>query len=572
MKALLAPLWARSELNIYVLLSSLVIHILGLTSTIFVMLVYGRYLSHGIDSTLYTLVIGALLGIATEALLRRGRYKIAAILCTKESRKLSEKISDTLLSARSEGVQSYLGLFAKDGGVSVYVERIGHAISPQPILALLDMPFAVLLLGVLFLLSWQLALCALIVVVALLMVLGINAHRMKSITEHHQKTQGQFNNLLKNAELTEAIRIANAQEWLGECLAEESRESRASKNTLQLQQEKMQSQVRNATMLMSVAVISIGAALSVHGDLNFGILIGANILSARLIALVSQPIQQMPIWLNALHAFDCIKVFTALPKEIQKGTRLPAFKGKLSFKQVMFSYPNTALMVYDNLNFEVEAGECLMITGANGKGKTTLARLIAGLIEPLRGVISIDDVALRQVNSHWWREQLMYLPQDPDLLPGTLRDNMSLVGRDISDAEIVTALHRVHLGTWIEQHPEGLDMVIYMRGRNLSLGIRRRIAFARALLTNGLLVVIDEPLEGLDRDGINMMQRVLGELEEDKRTLIIISQFMQPLKTGAKFIDLDQRPVMQIAQTKAQPKVQAHPSETAILSEKEVLI
>ena len=552
MRALLAPLWARSDLNVYMVLSSLVIHILGLTSTVFVMLVYGRYLSHGVDSTLYTLTTGALVGIGVEMFLRRARFKIASSLCAVESRKLSEKVSHTLLNARSGALQSHLNS-AADGGTTTWLERIGQAVSPQPVLALLDMPFALLLLAVLFALSWQLALCVLLVVVVLLVMLGVSAHRMKSITSDHQTNQSKYNVLLKNAELTEAVRINNAQDWLSQRLVNGSGESRLSRHHLQLQQEKMQSQVRNATVFMSMIVISVGAALSVHGELNFGVLIGANILSARLIMLISQPIQQMPIWLNAVRDFGCVNDFLALPEETQKGTKLPSFKGKVSVKQLMFAYPNSPLMVYENLNFELDAGETLTVTGSNGKGKTTLARLLTGLVQPLRGSIAIDGVELRQVNAHWWREQLVYLPQDPDLLPGTLRDNMTLMDASLQDSQLTEVIGKVGLGDWLNQHPDGLDMEIQMRGRNLALGIRRRLAFARALLSQGQLVVIDEPLEGLDKAGITMMQKVLAELAKEKRTLIIISQFMQPLKAGAKFINLDESHVMQVATVRPSP-------------------
>lgn len=551
MRALLAPLLVRSDLNLYMALSSVGIHILGLSSTIFVMLVYGRYLSHGIDSTLYTLVVGALVGILAEIFLRRARYKIVAALCASASRQLTEKISHTSLNARSGALQSYLSSTASSGGTTTWLERIGQAVSPQPVLALLDMPFAFLLVGVLFLLSWQLALCALLVVSVLLLFLGISVYRIKAVTADHQAVQGKFNNLLKNVEQPETVRINNAQNWLAQRLADSSGESRVSKYALQLQQEGIQSQVRSATMFMSVLVISVGAALSVHGDLNFGLLIGANILSARLIALISQPIQQMPMWLDALEAIKNVKALYNLPEETQQGTKLPTYQGNISFKHVMFSYPNSSVFVYENLNFELEVGECLMVTGSNGKGKTTLARLLLGLVQPIRGSILIDGVDLRQVNSNWWRQQVVFLPQDPDLLPGSLRENMTLIDGNVDDDQILAAFHRVRLGTWVEQHPDGLGMEIQMRGRNLALGVRRRIAFARALLTRGQLVVLDEPLEGLDKEGIDMMQQVLMELEKEKRTLVIISQFKRPLKEGVKYLNLDERHVMKIATPRA---------------------
>lgn len=547
MKNLLSPLWAKADLNLYLVLSSAFIHTLGLSSAIFIMLIYQRYLSHGLDGTLYTLSSGAFLAVMVEMVLRRARYNIIASLCVIEARKLTESVRHTLLNAHSGALQ--LALQKADEGTTSWIEKTGQAISPSVVMAVLDFPFALLFLAVLFALSWQLGLVALIATLILLLLLSVGAYNMKALTAKQQAVQGSTNSLLKNTELTETVRINNAQDWLTTRLDIETAESRVAKHSTQQQQEKMQSHVRSATMILSVLVISVGASLSIHGELDFGMLIAANILAGRLVALVSQPIQQLPLWLNAIQAHAKLVEFSQLPEETQGGTQLPHYQGKLRFNNVAFTYPNAPLAIYERLNFDVNAGELLLVVGNNGQGKTTLARLITGLLVPDRGSITVDNVELRQVNAHWWREQLVYLPQDPDLLPGSLRDNLCFIKPDTDDAALLVMLHKVGLGPWIEQHPEGLALQIQVRGRNLSLGIRRRIALARALLTQGQLIVIDEPLEGLDQAGITMMQQVLAELASQQRTVVIISQFMQAVDSGTKVVNLDGRHDMQITST-----------------------
>ena len=127
-----------------------------------------------------------------------------------------------------------------------------------------------------------------------------------------------------------------------------------------------------------------------------------------------------------------------------------------------------------------------------------------------------------------------------------MRENLSLLKPKLEDQALINVLRQVDLGHWVEQHPEGLDLTLQMGGRNLSLGIRRRIAFARALLTDGKLVLIDEPLEGLDQSGIQMMQKIILDLKQQKRTIIIISQFMQAVEDGSKVLNLDAQHDMQI--------------------------
>ena len=544
MKALLHPFWGKPDLNFYLLLSSLFIHILGLSSAIFIMLIYSRYLSHGLDSTLYTLSSGVILAIVMEVLLRRARFQIISSLCVIESRKHSEKVRHKLLNANSGALQLSLAQSSEPPAVSL--EKINTVLSPTPILALLDLPFALLFIIVLFILSWQLGLCALIIVGILIMMLILGSLKMKALAKNQLETQGHFHRSLKSTEFTETIRTNNAQSWLTERINHESGQYRIARHNVQQQQDKMQAQIRSTTMFLSVLIIAIGARLSIAGEFDFGMLIAANILASRLIALISQPIQQLPSWLNAIQAFTELTLFDKLPEETQGGTQLVEYQGRIAIKQLAFSYPQSALPVFERLNIELEAGEILIVVGSNGSGKTTLARLIAGLITPDRGSILVDGVDLRQIDAHWWRRQLVYLPQDPDFLQGSLRENLSLLKPEFEDQALINVLRQVDLGHWVEQHPEGLDLTLQMGGRNLSLGIRRRIAFARALLTDGKLVLIDEPLEGLDQSGIQMMQKIILDLKQQKRTIIIISQFMQAVEDGSKVLNLDAQHDMQI--------------------------
>ena len=184
-----------------------------------------------------------------------------------------------------------------------------------------------------------------------------------------------------------------------------------------------------------------------------------------------------------------------------------------------------------------------MITGANGTGKTTMACIMLGLLQPTRGQIFVDGVDLRQIQPEWWRKQVVYLPQEPVFFDGSIRENLLTNGADISEEELLAILQRVGLKQFLDESPAGLETSLAGGGRSLALGIRRRIALARGLITKGQLVVIDEPTEGMDQAGRVVMGQVVSELAQEGRTLIVCSHNANMLANRGIRLNLDVKPV-----------------------------
>ena len=183
------------------------------------------------------------------------------------------------------------------------------------------------------------------------------------------------------------------------------------------------------------------------------------------------------------------------------------------------------------------------MTGPNGSGKSTLARLMAGLLEPSRGQITVDGLELAQVSLEWWRGQIIYLPQEPGFIPGSVRTNIMAASPGLDSEGLNRVLSATDLRKFLDVHPEGLDLEIAEDGRPLPQGIRRRLALARAMTTSGNMVFLDEPAEALDLEGWKMIKNNIRLFKEQNKTIFIFSSDPRLFLDAGIMVDLGQKPV-----------------------------
>ena len=307
-----------------------------------------------------------------------------------------------------------------------------------------------------------------------------------------------------------------------------------------------QTTIKAFTGILTVAVITVGAVLVVDGHLDIGEMIGANILAARALAPVVALCQQTESWRQADQAKQTIDDFERVPFEKMDGSAFEAYSGTLDFKEISFNYPSKETPVIEKLSLSLGSGEVLCVTGSNGSGKTTLTKLIVGLLEPGEGYISADAVNLKQLSLEWWRRQIIYLPQEPKFIQGSIRENFQAFCDEISDSQIRNLLAQVGLDEEIDKSVGGLDQILTTSGSSLSLGVRRRLALARALTNGGKLAILDEPTEGIDASGAAYVYDVMSSLSKAGITLIICSHDNKVLQGAHHFLDLDdgERPIM----------------------------
>ena len=541
MTELLRRLTARPIITAELVLATLLANLLALASPLFVMQVLNRYVTYGIDATLATLTVGVLGAIALEYAFRQARLLLISHDLGLADRQRAVGAFGMLLTARTEALEKVPAGQRRE--TLRGLDAVEAAYGPANLGAVFDVPFALLFLGTLALLSPALA-----VVTAFFMAIVVgygvlNQRALRQPARELGEAAGVGNRLLATTDrAADTVRAFNGADHLIAAWHKYVKVAGALRKKIADNQGRAQTVAQSAQAVMSVAVIAIGAVLVVKGSLDTGALIGANILAARALGPLARLAQLGEALAKAEQALTQVRALAALPVERDQGTALKSYSGALEFKGVEFAFPRQAPL-FEALNLSIAPGAVLVVTGRNGTGKTTLARLLVGLISPSKGQILADGVDLRQTVHAWWRRQIQYLPQEPSFFDGTIRDNLKAANPDLDDDGMLAALHRANLGRFVDESPNGLGTEIAENGYALALGLRRRLALARALCTGGKLVLFDEPTEALDDDGRAAVYATMKELAQNGCTMIVMTSDPQILRGARLILDLNAKPV-----------------------------
>lgn len=212
-------------------------------------------------------------------------------------------------------------------------------------------------------------------------------------------------------------------------------------------------------------------------------------------------------------------------------------KGDIEFRNVSYIYPNTGIKAVTNLSFHVKAGETLAITGKTGSGKTTIALLLARLIDPSEGEILIDGKNLKDHNLYLYRQHLGYVPQESYLFSDTIMNNIGFSMDHPKESKIIEASQKADIHKNIIHFKDGYHTKVGERGVMLSGGQKQRICIARALIKNPKILIFDDSLSALDTE---TEENILKNLEKDtkKRTSIIITHRDSTLKHADKILNI----------------------------------
>jgi len=545
MKELLRRLQSKPLIAFELAFGSLLVNVMALASPLFVMQVLNRYVGQGVDATLFTLTAGVLLAVVFEFALRQSRMALARGISAGPDAEIAERAFDTLTRARTQALDRTAPEARRE--IVSGTQAIETAYNATNVTTVLDAPFALLFIFVLFIIQPLLAGIAVLFVIG---VYGIGAYghkRLQAITAELQSVTADGSALLATAVREgDMIRSFNAAPRVQSDWQANIARAQHLRRAMNAAQGMVQTVTGSAMALLSVAVIATGAALVVAGELDVGAMIGANILAARALQPVTRLAGLGAAFARAEQSLGVFDRLAASELEADGGTRLTALQGRIEFRDAAFMYPDTRQAVFEGLNLDIGPGDVLAVIGNNGTGKSTMARMLMGLVEPVKGQILIDGVDLKQLDPAWWRRQIVYLPQEPALMNATLRDNITVNNPDLDDDGLDAVIERAGLRRFVDESAEGLDTRIADNGWRLAEGIRRRIALARALATDGAVVVIDEPTESLDEEGARAVYRVLAGMAERKRTIIVMSHDPDIVKGPHTRLNLNAKPVPQI--------------------------
>ena len=196
-------------------------------------------------------------------------------------------------------------------------------------------------------------------------------------------------------------------------------------------------------------------------------------------------------------------------------------KGKITFKNVGFVYPDTGIKAMNKVTFELLPGEKMAIVGRTGAGKSTIAELLVRNYDTTEGEILLDDQALKQLNLESVRQQIGYVPQDVFLFSDTVSNNVSFGRPDATPEQIRKAAQQASVLKEIESLPEGFDTIVGERGVTLSGGQKQRISLARALIKEPAILILDDCLSAVDAQTEHTIISYLNEYLIDRTALLI---------------------------------------------------
>lgn len=486
----------RSTLAFELVLSSLFVNLLALAVPLFVIQVLNRYVSYGIDETLTTLTIGVVIAIIFEQAFRRARLRLAEGINQQREEVLNQQSFGAILRAKFS-VMMNIPTSVKTEMVRG-MDMVRSSSSAGNVVSLLDAPFSLIFLLAIYLISPALSLIVIFAIAVSIIIAISGKDSLEEQTKVLQSYGVDSNGMLIDAvDSADTLRVFNGTKKFSDKWNEKQAQLQALKDKLSFRQANTAARLQGVTALMSVAVISVGAIQAVEGLLSVGAMIGVNILASRTLAPITKVIQLSLVFTKAKKAKDRALEFAKLPVESNTGSALSKYSGRMELNDIMSIYPGATTPLFESLSLKINSGMTTVVTGPNGSGKTTLIRLLTGILDPARGQIFADGMDLRQLSDEWWRKQISYLPQEPNFIRGSIRENILMPNPELDEQNLNGIIKLAGLRAYIETNADGLDQMMDQAGSALALGIRRRIAIARALTTQGQLVLFDEPTAGL---------------------------------------------------------------------------
>ncbi|KAG2217641.1 hypothetical protein INT45_004217 [Circinella minor] len=218
--------------------------------------------------------------------------------------------------------------------------------------------------------------------------------------------------------------------------------------------------------------------------------------------------------------------------QLESGKILDNLRGKIRFENVFFTYPTRPHSpIFKDLSLDIQPGTVIAIVGSSGSGKSTIGSLLLRYYDTDKGSIYIDDENLKDINLHWWRENVGVVSQEPVLFAGTIHDNIAYGKENATIDEIKEAATKANCASFIESFHDGYQTIVGERGVSLSGGQKQRIAIARALLKNPSILVLDEATSALDAESEVLVQDALNHLMQG-RTVLTIAHRLSTIRSA----------------------------------------
>lgn len=494
-------------------------NLLMLTPMFYMINVFDKAVGTGSFPTLMSLVVIALFLYFIMALMEWSRSRVLVFISTRLDRVLAPRIYDICFLSES-GALAGKGMGAQP--ISD-LNALRQFVTGGSALVMFDLPWLPMYLIVMVLFHPALAVVALISMVIMLALALANqkatSAQLEEASQANRRIANQTTRNLRNAEVAAAMGMTSVltQGWREQQDAMLEMQERASNAA-----GGYSATIKTMATVMQSAAITTGAVLAMQQAISPGVMIGAALLLGRAIAPIQQGVTGWKGFVEARAQYKRLnELIEQFPPQAER-MPLPAIAGRISAKNVTVVPPGGKAATLLSVNFDIPAGQTIMILGASAAGKSTLVRTILGLWPTHQGEMRIDSAEAAHYDRDQLGPQIGYLPQDIELFDGTVASNIARFGA--VDSELVVqaatdaAVHEMILAL-----PEGYDTKISADRGLLSPGQRQRIALARALYNRPRLVVLDEPNSNLDEAGELALHNAIKTLKSLGSTIVLVS-------------------------------------------------
>ena len=507
----------RSNL-VVVMLFSMATNILILAIPIYLFQISDRVLtSRSIDTLvmLTLVIIGAVILQAFFDALRRFVLMRTAV-------ELAARLGSSILSAAARAALASNGREYQTLGD---LQQLRGFMVSGTLLSFLDAPFAPIFVAAVFLIHFHLGMIVVATALLLLLIALINqrltSRPFAEANRHQSMANLHLDSMSRNSQ------IINALAMIPETVSIWGRDTAASLTAQVRAQDRniiTAACSRGVRLLTQVGLLGWGAYLALEGQITGGMVIAASIIAGRALAPIEGAIEGWNQFILSRAAYGRISDLLKASPLNHERLRLPRPEGRLDVERLLYVPAGTKNVVLNGISFSLDPGTSLAVIGNSGAGKTTLGKMLVGAILPTSGCVRLDLMDLRNWDQRQFGENIGYLPQDVQLFPGTIKDNIARMRRDATDDQIFQAAQLADVHRMIASLPHGYETRVAADGSPLSGGQKQRIALARAFFGNPRLLVLDEPNSNLDIAGDQALARALEHAKAQRITVVVVTQ------------------------------------------------
>ncbi len=500
---------------------SAVLNVLLLSGSLYMMLVYDMVLPSNSIPTLVGLAILCLAAYAFQGVLDFIRSRVLLHFSAAVDVDLSADVHKLMsLMARTQTQMDSLQPMRDLDQLRQFLAGPGPS-------ALVDLPWMLFFIIILFLLHPYLGITVL-VGGAILVFLTFLTERLTS--EKNQKLMQLAGNRQVVADITrrhaEVLSAMGMEGRIGDRWRTTSGQFLAAQEKLNAIANSLSNLTKILRMVLQSGVLTVGALLVMSHEASGGVIFASSILSSRALAPVEAAIANWRGFVSARQGWARLKSLILAMPEFPTADMLPTPEKTMFAEDVTLGPPGTDRLTVQGVKFGLRAGEALAILGPSGCGKSTLVRALAGIWPLTTGAVRLDEADITQWPPESLGRYIGYLPQNVELIGGTVAENIARFDPDAQSEDIIKAAELAGVHDLILHLPDGYNTPVGADGRALSGGQRQRIGLARALYGDPFLIILDEPNSNLDSLGEEALASAIADVRA--RGAIVIAVAHRP--------------------------------------------